>query len=1022
MTKTYVDLAIVVPLEEELASLKSVFKTNDEKLDGVQYSAVLDVGVEGLKVVAFLQDGMGKAAASRTATRIVENHDVGVMAVVGIAGGLSDDVAIGDVCFTGSIADVLENVKISDASNKKGPKLHFDPEFSNTDRRLTFAMQYLKISNETAGAYEEWQLDCLIRGEKVLKAPFIGRNNKNEVLREPSAHEGTIVCGMVSKSQIYNSSLKDMDRKLLALETESGGPFRVAEDASIPAVSIRGICDYADENKSKLEAQTSGGTRKIASINAALYLKAQFSNPNFLLYLNGRRNAANGAATAELFEKESEHSVVERARARAADEADTQLRDLSPEYKGKPRGYRLPMPRVVAAPKTAAASKDLDRPSDPISILEAIVRDPITYFQAPRTYPDNSLPWVIATEVALVEIEGKTALPVVIKGDAVVPPRSSIERAIDPEIAAALSCEGVCPVFIFDEPPLGSRSRADYILEEIARYPNARVVFSSKTGSDLSVPTDLILRSGAVRYKVSDISFSEMSDFLQRNFNLPDQQAGVIALKLKEAFHKFDLSAHPSYFAGVAGDVLMSLLHANRRAELIQLAVLGFLSFVVVSDRKNIISRTFRERFLREVIFDMKVNKRSFTRAELVDRLQKLSSHGDYGIDPLTFISSFVERGIIHFEDNKLFVTLPFVESYLLAEELVRKPAEAEAYFSMVEEDFDYATFDIYCELGPSKKIIKDLAARLDDETAELRKGLPGQHILLSDEIRPAIVDKRNRLRAFEDRIKAAFDDVRQSRPNIGEKQRLLDIAARVEGEARVATQQVSKSDPPDQDLRALLERGFRVWAVAIVAIGAASEHLDGQEKRELAQKIVSATSTLMDAWMRAFPKLETTKLKAALVSDPRILELFEAPEGETLDQSQVEFAEMVVDAYEFSLAGHPMRMMLQHLCDTAGQSILAGSLLKLPQGDSMEDLISSIWTAEITPEKAKDRLLESIRALPPTPFLRLCISQHFMLRVFWNQWETSARMTLLEAAEESVQPIGGGKVDRARLRRILPD
>src|SRR3546814_3269294 len=109
-------------------------------------------------------------------------------------------------------------------------------------------------------------------------------------LAPPSTLGGTLVCGAVSKSDKYNAKLKALDRKVLAIETESGGVFRRAQQAKCPAITIRGISDHADQNKSKLEDSTGQKVRSIAASNAATFLRLQLDNPHFHKVINKHKD------------------------------------------------------------------------------------------------------------------------------------------------------------------------------------------------------------------------------------------------------------------------------------------------------------------------------------------------------------------------------------------------------------------------------------------------------------------------------------------------------------------------------------------------------------------------------------------------------------------------------------------------------------------------------------------------------------------------------------------------------------
>src|SRR5665213_3061914 len=98
--------------------------------------------------------------------------------------------------------------------------------------------------------------------------------------------------------------------------------------------------------------------------------------------------------------------------AQVQDTIHSQLELLSPEYKGKPKGYRLPLPRVKLASSNVSAGP-ISKESGPVSVLEALVQARISTVEVPRSYPDKSLPWVVASAVMNVEIEGKQAVPIV---------------------------------------------------------------------------------------------------------------------------------------------------------------------------------------------------------------------------------------------------------------------------------------------------------------------------------------------------------------------------------------------------------------------------------------------------------------------------------------------------------------------------------------------------------------------------------------------------------------------------------
>ena len=199
MSKVYIDIGFIIPLREEFERLTASFIRIGDGVHGTQYYAILNMGGDKLTGVAFLQNEMGKDAAARATTTLLELYDVGLIMVLGIAGGLSGDAAIGDVCITGTVFDVLENAKFSDNNGRLLPE--FAPIIHHTDELLSFCLKYISLGKDTAGIFEDWRLKQHYAALARIPGQFIGRNNTNETVAIPDIHVGSIACGSVSKSE-----------------------------------------------------------------------------------------------------------------------------------------------------------------------------------------------------------------------------------------------------------------------------------------------------------------------------------------------------------------------------------------------------------------------------------------------------------------------------------------------------------------------------------------------------------------------------------------------------------------------------------------------------------------------------------------------------------------------------------------------------------------------------------------------------------------------------------------------------
>ena len=488
---------------------------------------------------------------------------------------------------------------------------------------------------------------------------------------------------------------------------------------------------------------------------------------------------------------------------------------------------------------------------------------------------------------------------------------------------------------------------------------------------------------------------------------------------MKRMFDKFNLIAHPSFFSGVQSDALSALLKANRRTELLQLAVSGFLSFVVAADESDVVlNRTTREEFLRKLVFEKNVNVRSFDAEQTVTFARAFAENKDYDINPIEFVRAFIEKGITHFVDGKLIVSLPFVESYLLALELTARKDEAAKYFNPLDESFDVPTFDIYSELGASDDVVKSVISALVKIRSAIRMEVGETHILLTNTIRPALVGRPEKLRVFKKMLDSAVEDVVKEHPTGAKKQRMIDLAEHVDVAARSAqgSAQQPVENEPDESL--VLE-ATRCWSIATVLLGSGSERLTKEPKRQLASEIVKTASALVDRSLKRMPKDLLGDLRRGVLGDEKLRKDLGIIDEGGQETDRLQLIQDLIDVYEFSLYGYPLHSIFSQLGNVAGQSVLGVSVASVVSDDLIETLIAKVWLGEIEATKAKKDLIGCIAKLPPVWFLRVMLVTHFLMRVFWDHWERGDRLALLDVAAETIKPLGR-ELDKRSIERAV--
>lgn len=354
--------------------------------------------------------------------------------------------------------------------------------------------------------------------------------------------------------------------------------------------------------------------------------------------------------------------------------------------------------------------------------------------------------WVIARDLLTLELEGKQVVPIVVDGSMVAPPKRTLEVSAYNQFFN-LDRSNHKYVFIVDSIVLNSKTRTKFLLDQIESHSDDNLIFVVREGKEIKARNDFISASGSGNWDLARIPFLEIAAFIKTNFHMAAPEAEVAALKLSQTFRRFGLFAHPTYFAGIPPESLLALLQANRRVELIQLATDGFLTFLVAEDKATIqLSRTTRANFLQRLAIDLNVEKRLYTPTTVVAAVAEFAREFDFDIYPLVWTSAFFEKVILINDDTAVRFGLPFVEHYLLARALNDRAELAKRYFQYEVDDIDVATFDLYCEMGPSAEVIdsitrplRDFVGKVEEEKAQEETRAPD--ILLTNEIKPKFIN-----------------------------------------------------------------------------------------------------------------------------------------------------------------------------------------------------------------------------------------------------------------------------------------
>lgn len=1021
--KIHFDIIVNIPLEEELNAFLSIFEHKEDYSNDAQYRCTVQTGTE-VTMLVVVQDEMGRSSASNSATEALNEFTCDLFICLGIAGGLSKDLKLGDVCYSGNVLDVNDNAKTTDGG-EGAINLELSPFTYRTDKALSLALDFVRRDPVSRIGYKEWQQSRLARARELGIEEIQDKKGQNPQEPLPNSLSGTIACGVVSAGNNYNEKLKQIDRKVLAIETESGGVFNITSRKGVNTLIIRGISDYADPNKAKLEAGTQDLVRVLAAENAASFLKFQLGNNKFLERLKSSQE------TTQKMEKTTETLSVTKSLEELVlggfTFIDERLREISPEYRLHPKGYQMPLPSIVAEqPKEGSG-----RRSEPIhDIVECLRTENHIYIALDKNYPDKSVPWVIADHLIRSEIDNVQLLPIVVNGDDIKPPHYSIEVAA-PDVFVG-DQENRQVVIIFDGLPLSSKTRTKFILDQVQQHKNAKFIFTDRTEANFFLQSEFASAVSASAYRLCEVSFSQMAYFVQRNFEMNGSESEVVAKRLRDTFRKFHLNAHPAYFAGIPKETLSALIQANRRTELMQLGVDGFLTFLVAGDQAKIaLSRTTRSRFLRQLVVELNVNKRTFNEAALVEYTAEFAAHYDFDIKPITFIEEFTKAGILFFDDDRVRVAIPFIESFLLAQELASKPEIAVQYFNLTDYNFDLATFDLYCEIQPCEQVISAVSKLLQDKIGD---DLEESHILLSDRIDPSNLIAMDKLGALQNRIERAARDIVDDKNTTVEKQRLVDITERVseraskssvaafetDGDSESPADSISDQEEFEAAVDRLSDLSFSTM-VGTLLVGYGAEHLDAGTKRRLIVLVTKSASRLIDQWTEFNNRIDFGSMKEDLTSDEFLDEMMVKYPSDTKREKLKSTISDYVDMMKFLCVSDPFRKVMGSLGDHAKNPILGKSLVAVEINEPFPELIRAIWLSDLELGYGEDLLNKTTKTLPQISLLRICISEYLLKQVYWAHAKKDHRLKLLEIAESVLKKVSLN-LDSSKIKKVIKD
>jgi nucleoside phosphorylase len=270
-----VDIGIVVALKDEVRELLELAGEYEPRNDGSLNSYLFTYA--SYRCVATLVGPMGESEATRITERQITIFDPAAVVVVGISGSVHNDLRVGDAYVPSQAVQYIQDARAAPTESggfhiAPGPPA-IRPDYDLYTKASGFDLNHPAL-------YRRWREECRRDLEAQLPTASVRERLFTEdlVRREiefiATGHEAS--GPVVSAAAAFSAWIRTFDRNVKAIDMETAAVLTTAQSRqnAKPAIAIRGISDYGDDRKAKLDAIGGGALRKCAMRNAVRFLWA----------------------------------------------------------------------------------------------------------------------------------------------------------------------------------------------------------------------------------------------------------------------------------------------------------------------------------------------------------------------------------------------------------------------------------------------------------------------------------------------------------------------------------------------------------------------------------------------------------------------------------------------------------------------------------------------------------------------------------------------------------------------------
>ena len=638
-----------------------------------------------------------------------------------------------------------------------------------------------------------------------------------------------------------------------------------------------------------------------------------------------------------------------------------------------------------------------------MEIEEALKKNEAVLVQVPQNYPDRSLPWLYAHLLTEANMHGRYTIPICIRETEFGPPKNNLDAQLD---ARGLNSIKNNPsyqiVFIFVDLNPHSKTKAKYLRDAKSSFTNASLLLFSDRVKDNAFESELARQVAPAVFAIQDISFASIAQFVYSNFDLPMGESEAIASRLVSTFENHNVDIHPTYLVSIQRDTVLSFIEANQRGELIELAVAGILSILVLDDdSKVVLRRTTRERFLSKLAVEIYCEKRMLTRTDLESYVAEFAVEMGFDISPKKFIALYEDNGVLGFENNYADISVPVIKSYMLAKGLLTRTDLAIRYFDLDDEEFDYSTFDLYCEFTDDLSIYETISKSLDHSISFFEnKVRTYESKVEGSEFHSHLLEKSINLTRLSGELKERASKLVEATNLIDEKQAQLDIQAKIS-----RSETAKEIDLSDREKFANEHRALSRILAACMLLGASAEKLTDQKKLDLIKRLVVLAELITTDIFTIVSGFDVERALSEVMQNIRNGgEIDLSSESEEAELK--EYVELLIAEWEYKLALLPIMFMLLAMCESGRTNVLLSPLTRADISSPVQEFFRTSWAFDMSPLTEGKRVRTLSATLKRAAFLRTLFSMFNINRSYWVQGSRSKKKAISDAVDAMLKPL----------------